>query len=765
MRKALTKIYQIFKCKKPKKIIDTLFTSYVVMIIIPILVLGILFTALFLQHMSDQTKSNASYTIGYAARILEEQLSSIHDTAYNLMLEENILSLEKNSRYSIEQMMAVSRAKSALQRVYAQNGNIDEIYLVYLQSGTVIAANEGNTSEKQIVSLFGMENEEFYNYLSTNNGKFVSVEIISESGNRKQCMLYIKAVDRKRVSGDIYSVFFLNDMLIKEVMHMANTDNGANVMLLDEDYNCILADNEDFVYSNEYKKSITSAAKQDSKNYDSVRIGGKTYYIVSSNIALTRLKLFLVADKFHYVSVLWPIWFLILFVNIFIILISVFVAKSFSRKVYRPIGNIINMFKSDSYEYGEKSEIAFIDSKFVEIQTVKDELTKQEASQIHDMQKVLLSNFLKGYIGDVAVFGEAMSKFDICFNSKKYIVALIKIDRLSEIVKKIQAYHYQKFLSQCIFESFIEIYPQLKEKTYEFYDGEHIGLLIGFDEEIYLESGILKLQNIVREKHDITISVCISEELFETDSLVNAYKMVSHIMRQIKLAPYEYFISTNAYKNRKKFLDLQQYSKQLCLCIINQKYDELSILIDSVFTHNQVFYTDVIQLYTETVNVIVSVANSKNCEKSIFAELDVYPGDRLNDFSSLAELCEYLKKTCKNVAEKIVAISQSTNKTYEKILEYIDANYMREIGLEDIAKAFGYSKNYFSRYFKELTGKNFIELLNSYRIEKAKSLIKTDENIKLLTVAKQVGFTNYRTFSAAFRKFEGQSPEDYRRNI
>ena len=90
---------------------------------------------------------------------------------------------------------------------------------------------------------------------------------------------------------------------------------------------------------------------------------------------------------------------------------------------------------------------------------------------------------------------------------------------------------------------------------------------------------------------------------------------------------------------------------------------------------------------------------------------------------------------------------------------------MREIGLEDMAKTFGYSKNYFSRYFKELTGKNFIELLNGYRIEKAKTLIKTDENIKLLTVAKNVGFTNYRTFSASFRKFEGQSPENYRRNL
>lgn len=765
MKKVLKKIQQVFDIKKPRKIIDTLFASYVVIIIIPIVILGILFTSLFSYYLSEQTKNNAQYTITYAGKFLEEQLTSVHNTAYNLMIDQNILSLEKQDKYSIEQMMAVSRARSALQRIHAQNENIDDIYLVYIQKGLAIAANQSNASEKQLLSLFDMESKEFYNYLSSNNGSFVAVDTLSVQGEKKRNILYIKAVDKKRVSGDIYSIFFLNDRVIKDTMNTVNADrNTASVLLLDEKYNCLLCDNDEFVYSKNDRENIIAAHNEGSE-YKTVWINGRASYVIEENIALTKLKLFMIVDKYHYISVLWPVWILIVIVSLFIMLISVFAAKLFTRRVYRPIGNIINMFKPDNSEYGEKSEIAFIDSKFLEIQDMKDKLSEHEATHTHNMRRMLLANFLKGYIGDAESFKESMANFGVCFDAKRFVIALLKVDRLSEIAKKIQVYHYQKFLMNNICETLIAIYPQIKERIYEFYDGEYIGILIGYDDSIDIRKGVASLQETLTKKHDITVSVCISDETERIEALVDEYKTVAGMMKQIKLKPYGYSITACEYRQHKSTVDIEQFSKKLYLCIVNQKYDELNNVINSVFNHGDMFYTEIIRVYTETLKVIQSVGNAKNCSDSLIGESSAYSYDKLNEFTSFEDFYRYMKKICTDAAHTVASVSQSTNKAYEKILEYIETNYMNEIGLEDMAQAFSYSKNYFSRYFKELTGKNFVEMLNGYRIEKAKELVKNDSNIKLLTVAKAVGFTNYRTFSAAFRKFEGQSPEDYRRNI
>ena len=59
---------------------------------------------------------------------------------------------------------------------------------------------------------------------------------------------------------------------------------------------------------------------------------------------------------------------------------SMIVAKIFSKRVYMPIGNIINMFKPTADDYAQKTEIEFIDCKFEEIQNMKDKLSEHESA-------------------------------------------------------------------------------------------------------------------------------------------------------------------------------------------------------------------------------------------------------------------------------------------------------------------------------------------------------------------------------------------------
>ncbi len=60
---------------------------------------------------------------------------------------------------------------------------------------------------------------------------------------------------------------------------------------------------------------------------------------------------------------------------------------------------------------------------------------------------------------------------------------------------------------------------------------------------------------------------------------------------------------------------------------------------------------------------------------------------------------------------------------------------------------------------------NFHELVNTYRIQEAKSILETDiqKNLNIIDVAYEVGYNNEVTFNKAFKK-DTVTPSEYQKN-
>lgn len=96
-------------------------------------------------------------------------------------------------------------------------------------------------------------------------------------------------------------------------------------------------------------------------------------------------------------------------------------------------------------------------------------------------------------------------------------------------------------------------------------------------------------------------------------------------------------------------------------------------------------------------------------------------------------------------------------------LTYINAHYMENFSIGDLADACNMSQSHFRRVFHELMGIGPLEHLNRTRITKACSLLRmTDENI--LTIGEQVGFRSATSFNRHFAEAMGCSPSEWRRD-
>ncbi len=96
-----------------------------------------------------------------------------------------------------------------------------------------------------------------------------------------------------------------------------------------------------------------------------------------------------------------------------------------------------------------------------------------------------------------------------------------------------------------------------------------------------------------------------------------------------------------------------------------------------------------------------------------------------------------------------------------KAIQYIEIHYGGKITLKDMAGELHLSPNYLCELFKRHTGKNLMEYVTGYRMQKAKSYLNHVE-YKVADVAEMVGYKEAKYFSSAFKKEYGITPLEYR---
>ena len=94
-------------------------------------------------------------------------------------------------------------------------------------------------------------------------------------------------------------------------------------------------------------------------------------------------------------------------------------------------------------------------------------------------------------------------------------------------------------------------------------------------------------------------------------------------------------------------------------------------------------------------------------------------------------------------------------------LVYLQRHFREPLTLSAMAKNAHLSTDYFSRQFKRITGRSFIEYLSDLRLRYAARLLRSTD-MPITDVCYQSGFNCYPTFSRAFLKQYSITPSKYR---
>ena len=160
-----------------------------------------------------------------------------------------------------------------------------------------------------------------------------------------------------------------------------------------------------------------------------------------------------------------------------------------------------------------------------------------------------------------------------------------------------------------------------------------------------------------------------------------------------------------------------------------------------------VFHPDSLTSFTTILTDLYSLASSSDYIRDM----------RINE--SLSALLTLLMEQSWHPESKTVS-----RKRLElvEIKNYLDEHYTERIVLDDLAERYYINKYYLTKIFKETYGSTINGYIIAKRITRAKQLLRfTDMTVDEIGNAVGMGDANY--FSRTFRKVEGISPSEYRK--
>lgn len=118
----------------------------------------------------------------------------------------------------------------------------------------------------------------------------------------------------------------------------------------------------------------------------------------------------------------------------------------------------------------------------------------------------------------------------------------------------------------------------------------------------------------------------------------------------------------------------------------------------------------------------------------------------------------------KNKTSSKEASNEREERIISSITRYMQEHLSEEISLSVLADEFHLNPKYISQLFKNEIGVGFLAYLTNIRMEKAKKLLLSTA-LCVTEVSSKAGYSDYRVFTKVFKKTEGVTPSQFRREF
>lgn len=722
--------------------------------------------------MREQVLETSSNDIRSIQMSTETVINVLNNSLMQAALDVNLEHF--SNRYEFLTIFDIEKIYNRLYSLRSANFYFKNLYVYYPEDGKVI---DLNSNDARFIDLSKIQNinmliqaKQMFEYERYSSQSSVYNLSIKNDENVMTMIMPVKPIDNKPKALIIMTLdrAFFQDLVLK-----SRIADEENIYVIDNKGNFLFGKSTDMKTVNTPElENLDSGSLQLTVNNEkyltsfitSEKTGWKYIYEVPCDYMFNKIKIIEV--------------FLFTLTSISVLLtgvISIIIGNALHKPIKKMTTALINENKDESILI--KDEIKYINDNIenliVEKKSIKQLLIENQPL----LKNAAIEKLLTGAL-DSNLILKKLEHYNISIHKNSYyavsVLAIDQYDNLPKMYSDKQIDTLVVYIKETI-EEVLKKYPCIAAETILSHEN-HFVILLSFDVEQKIDANE-RLKKVISEIfEDLIPNISVSFTM-GISGVCDDISQISHYYEQaIKAYDYKIIMGTGniihfsevPVLNQNHYRYPFELENEIFKCLkqpdmvgIDEAIDKYFIYMKENMQNYEITKYSFIQLLNDTLQALSDL--SINSEV-IFPETNnMY--EQILSMETIDDVQKYFYDIFKGIHEYVcIRKSNKDNDVPQRIIEYIDNNYEKDIGLESIASEMHYSVSYLVKVFRYATGKSIKEYLTETRIIKAKEFL-AQKDVKIVDVAKKVGYTNTRSFINIFKKNVGVTPGKYKQDL
>ncbi|WP_127585336.1 helix-turn-helix domain-containing protein [Paenibacillus koleovorans] len=744
-----------------------LLSSFIVLILVPILIFGSLAYFLFTNALQEEVKKNNDILLKHVYVNIEQKMEEVKQTLYQISL-----TVDVDSGNPLK-LLDVTKT---LNRIKGTQSFIDDVYVYYKDKNWIITESglyypdyffnyvykpEMNDQEQLLQKL---QDRNVFQDLGT-----FRLKDGSGKGNRYIVVLLSFPLYNDEIRGTI--VVLINENKFVSMINSVNpTDAQTGFYILNDQLQPIIESDTNPFVEQFSERQMQVFFNETLVETPSNRARYNDYFVSQFHSNVTDWKYIAFSSAAH---VLKPVFFLrnwMVITSLFLLSLGVMLSIFLAKNLYKPIGEIVRSFQFDKSGADWKkekkiSELELISNHIHYITDRNQQLMQSETEHI---------SLLKDYYAKTMILGipeERMKVRPVSAAGSKYpyfSVIAVKIEMTDPSSTTFQQMNFNSRI--------IEVFNQTLNNEDDIscmvtnIGRNQISILANYEKEDYLA---LKLQAAMKgiselpENFRCTIALGIGRPCEDLMTVNRSYEEALEALNYRELDKTIQLIQHRDINFVQKFVDYPiDLEQKIIGNVLSGDYVKLEQVLNEIIDRNRQaiktyqLLNDLYNTLMATANKIIQRSSVNNEEVFDEAVISIYMNKEIVSLDSMKDLVFGIYRY---MIETLYGKKESKNDELKnQMILYIGSHYHSDISLTTLADHFKLNPKYLSRYFKDQTGVNFVQYVNQVRIEHAKELLLKEKNLHIDEIGEKVGYLNKNTFITTFKKQEGMTPGKFR---
>lgn len=510
---------------------------------------------------------------------------------------------------------------------------------------------------------------------------------------------------------------------------------------------------------------------------DSIQLDGKNYFYDVLPARLSGWNFVYavpegsVTNGISFGSALWLAFF-------FLFILLIFYTFTLIRSVFgkiRTIQEVVGSPNATGATKGTSFSLNVLINSVAALKEHRENIEWMYRKNIPILKKALCYRLLYHDRGEWPEIREQMSQLGFTFPTSLFSVILFRIDKYYDFLQtynKTDQSLLRFFTYKMAEEMGGQSFKVLMWNT-ESRDIVMIGnALVPMEEEVFkaqLESAINSIVDQINNYLKITITAVIGPPIQDVRHIPDSWNRVVNFMESKRYGGGCYVLKCWDQDHETPFfadmLETSRGRKDALLQAvksndsrqIDEELELTKLFLESLDGYPMMFIQQLLIDFVMSAAYALMEMGSKLQVEKVFAEMHL----EMQRIESIQEAVAWFKNKLSYWLETMEEERSDHAGLMSHVLEYVNANYDREISLGGIAAELQLSIAYSSRLFKKSTGKNFMDYLIDLRIERAKQMLM-DSAETVQRIGEKVGYMNTQSFIRIFKKNVGVTPGQYR---